>query len=242
MIRFIIILTLIATFACSKTKKTRERIKASNFEIVDSVMINNLLTESNKYLNHWLIDLDNDNKTELLIISESDQKSDCLSMWDTTCVFMDIDLYKQKNDNWELIKNYQIKDSKNTDIKIDSSLNLIITQISKPSGLSNKNKIEYFDFKDGDFYLREIDLTVDTKLNSSLGTDKDNWKYSINLKSNKIRLDYSEFRLFKDINGEPDLVKSDTMIFKELTNDISIKLGQSYETDSLLIDGYEIQY
>ncbi len=233
-------------FACGNTKNSRSKIAESNrqniIESIDSVAIKELVNNDNVYLNHKLVDFDNDNNFELLIISESNQKSECLSMWDTSCVFVNIDLYKQRNKEWELLKKYKINDSRNTFIKIDTSLNLVITQSSTPSGLSKQNKVQFYSFRDGDFYLQKIDLKVDTKINSRQGIDQNRWKYLIDFESKKIRLDYSELRMNNDINGEPNLSSVDTTIYKNIIDDTNLKLGQSYEIDSLLIIGYKLLY
>ncbi|WP_420320817.1 hypothetical protein [Flagellimonas sp.] len=246
MTRYILILTIFSMFACGKTKNSRSETNRSNKEldkeISDSVTIKKLVGNDNVYLNHSLVDFNYDCNVELLIISESNQKSECLSMWDTSCVFVNIDLYKQRDKEWELFKKYAINDSKNTVVKIDPSWNLVITHFSKPSGFSKQNRVEFYDFSDGDFYLKKIDLTVDTKINSGQGIEKDTWQYLVDFETKKIKLDYSELRMSYDIDGEPDLSSSDTTIYKEFIDDINVKLGEPYEIDSLLKGVHEIRY
>ncbi|WMN11504.1 hypothetical protein QYS49_38600 [Marivirga salinae] len=198
------------------------------------ITVEEFLKSKEPYDQHFKINIDNDSIMEVVIVNKSNEKSDCLSMFDTACNFMELEIYRKSNDHWELIKGYKIADFKNTVVGIDSLSSLIVQQNFNPSGLSQQKNTETFKYIEDDFYLQQIHIFINTKLNSNFGRNADKWNYQIDFDSQQLKINHTKVRILEDQKGEKYLSENDTIYQELISRDFAISLGEMYKLDTII--------
>ena len=247
----ILYVSIFLLFLCSGTNDSTGKIKnaieiqdKTELQITnsDSVTIRKLVSGKNVYRKHFFVDFDKDSVQELVILSESPEYSDCLTMGDSLCVYAYLNIYRYVKQEWKQVHEYKLPDLESTIIKTDSASDLIIRYKSRPSGYSRQEKTEIYRYKNDHYYLQMINLLIDTKANFSPGTDTDSWDYSIDLANRRVKIVYYRLREIEDDDGRSKLVSTDTTMFREISKDFFIVPGNGYFLDTLIGEENMIYY
>lgn len=231
----IVIYAVISYASCTGYQRTSdeslvEDVEESKLSIkVDSITLNNL-SEKNKYVSHFLLDLDNDSINELLIVTETPDSSSCLTFWKSPCFFGNIYLYEFKNNDWVILKTYRLPDIEHTSFVFDSLTDLIVETSNAITGFSSATRTKTFRFINGDFELVKFTRQVRTKAFTELCY----WKYDVDFENGNASIGKSYSQSLIDKNGEPYEEKSDTTIHISIEKKWRFKIESDIYLDSII--------
>ncbi|WNB17897.1 hypothetical protein [Marivirga arenosa] len=235
-----IALFLFGLFAsCSNNEHSKKADDSLNQSetLESSSNIGNLsefLANHKPYRSYFQLNIFNDSINHVAIVKETKDKSPCLSLFDSGCYYLEISIYNQTNNNWRMRETISLPDAANTFITTDSSLNLIINQKFRPSGLSSQENSLGYAFKNDNYILQKANFIINTKSNASGSLDTDNWNYCVNIDSKMAIIQNTKTRIVEHEGGSKDLESTDTTYSVQIKPNLKLQLGQSISLDSLL--------